>query len=219
MVRPAGPAALCVEAAVKLKQSPIAMHIPAAVAALIIFGRYVLQKMTNNAWFPSPPLDLVTFGKHLDDLEAAELKAKNKGVGTAAARDDAQLVVLGDIDGLVGYVMMIVSQNIGQASTIIESAGLKAKRYTKPQKQTLRAFLGPVPGVITLKAKAAGSRAAYEWRYSTDGGLTWVTMAITTSADTTLVGVTAGTTYLFQVRSTRKDVVSDWSGTVSLTAH
>lgn len=213
---PAAPA-LCVEAPVKLKQNPIALLLPTTVAALLVFGRYVVQCMTDNPWFPAPFPDLGIIANHLDDLEAAELTARTRGQGTAAARDDTALLVLGDLNALLGYVGWIISQNPGQATTITESAGLKPKRYTKPQKPALRAFLGPSPGEIRVEAKSAGRGTAYEWQYSTDGGQTWVTMAVTTRADTSLAGVPPGTTYLFRFRATQKGVTTDWSATVSLT--
>jgi len=203
----------------KAKRHPIVLNLPQAVALLIVYGRHVVQKMTNNVWFPSPDPALATVTDHLDKLEVSEAKAKDGGKGAAAARDDDEKVVVADMKGLKGHVGKIVSQNPGHETTIIESAGMKEKAFTKRRKPNLAAFLGPSQGQIRVEAKAVGKGAAYEWQYSTDSGTTWVTMGTTTVARTSLLGATAGTTYHLRFRTTRKSTTSDWSASVHLAVH
>ena len=74
----------------------------------------------------------------------------------------------------------------------------------------------PVPEVLVyvrhvmakLVAKAVKRGAAYEWEMSSDGGKTWVTVAKSTVANTTVSGLVAGTLYMFRFRSTVGQVTS-----------
>jgi hypothetical protein len=198
---------------------PIALNLPKVVALLIVYGRHMVQMMTDNSWFPDPDPALADVTDHLDKLETSEATARGRGKGAAAARDDDEKIVVEDIKGLKGYVGKVVSRNPGHEATIIASAGLKEKGYTKFQKPNLAAFLGPNLEEISVQAKAVRKGAAYEWQCSTDGGTTWFTLGTTTVANTTLRGATAGTTYLFRFRTTRSSTTSDWSATVRLAVH
>jgi hypothetical protein len=198
-----------------IKYYPIALNLPTVVALLIVFGRHVVQMMTNSTWFTG--IDLTKVTEHLDQLEAAQVLAKGRGKGTAGARNDAQKVVVDDLVGLKGIVATVVSKNPGQAETIVTSAGMSLKRFTRVEKAVLRAFLGSILAQIEVVAKAVPKAGAYEWQYSIDGGHAWVSMPVTTVAHTSLPGVVVGTTYLFRFRTTRRNVVTDWSPTASLT--
>jgi hypothetical protein len=203
----------------KAKRHFIALYLPQVVALLIIFGRYVVQKMTGNTWFPSPLPPLPTVSNHLDQLEAAEATARGGGKGAAAARDVARKVVEDDLKGLKAYVYTIVALNVAQASAIIESAGMAERPFTAHIKAVLAAFPGLNLGEILVAARAAKRGSAYEWQVSTDGGVTWVAMGITTVANTHLLGATVGTTYTFRFRTTRKATTTAWSDVVHLTLH
>ena len=203
----------------KAKRHPIALNLPQVVALLIVYGRHVVQMMTNNAWFVSPDPTLQSVTTHLDNLESSEAKARGGAKGTAAARDDDEKLVVADMKAVKAYVGKIMILNPGFEATIIESAGLHQKAASKRSKANLAAFLGPNLGEIRVEAKAVRRGAAYEWQCSTDGGATWVTLGITTEATTSLLGATAGKTYLFRFRTTRKKTTSEWSPSVSLAVH
>jgi hypothetical protein len=203
----------------RIKQPAIALNLPSAVALLIVYGRRVVQAMTNNPWFPSPSPSLDTVSIDLDALEDAEANVRSGVQGAAAVRETKLRAVKIDLLGLKAHVHGIALQHPDQADEIILSAAFTPKRHVRPQKAPLTARMGRAPFTIALRARAAGKRAAYAWQYSTDGGQTWIEMAMTNAANTTLTGVTPGTTYLFRVRSTTKNVTSDWSQVVSLLAH
>jgi hypothetical protein len=175
--------------------------------------------MTNNPWFPSPNPPLATVTADLDALEIAEAAVRNGAPDAAAIRDTKLRAVKIDLLALKAYVHAIALQHPDQADEIILSASLSPRRQTPPRKDPLAARMDKAPQTIALRARAAGKYAAYEWQYSTDGGQTWIALAMTTSANTLLPGVTLGTTYLFRVRATRKNVAGDWSQVVSLLAH
>jgi hypothetical protein len=204
---------------VKIKQPTVALNLPKIIALLIVFGRRVVQAMTNNPWFPSPSPPLATVTADLDALEIAEAAVRNGAPDAAAERDTKLRAVKIDLLGLKAHVHGIALQHPDQGDEIILSASLSPKRVGRRTKDPLAARMGKAPQTVELRARSAGKFAAYEWQYSTDGGQTWIALATTTSASTLLPGVTLGTTYLFRVRSTRKNVASDWSQVVSLLAH
>lgn len=203
-----------------MKRTKIALNLPHVVALLILYCRAVLQAMGNSTWFTSALAALATAKADVDALELAEVAARSGTHGTAAARDLKKTAVESDMTGLQAIVQGVVNQNPpDKAIAIIEAAGMTPKRFTRRQKAVLAAIMGANAAEILLLAKAVGKRAAYEWQYSIDGGKTWIALTATPGAHTSLVGVTAGTTYLFRFRATVKKVTGDWSQIISFLAH
>jgi hypothetical protein len=79
----------------------------------------------------------------------------------------------------------------------------------------------PSSGTILADAKAAkrGRSAFYSWRFSLDGGATWVEVAQTNKHKTLLSGLPVGKTVLVQVAITQQDVRSSWSDSASILVH
>jgi len=197
------------------KVPQIALKLPKVIALLIVFIQHVVQSMTNNPWFASMAALVATTGTDLAALITAQAKALTKAKGAAEARNDAKKVVIDDLKLLKSGVQTVVNQNPGQAATIIESAGFFQKKVTLPSKPYLEALMAPVtPGEVLVRARAV-KRAGYEWQYSLDGEKTWLAMGTTTVANTSLLGMTAGTTVLFRFRTTVKKTTSDWSPAIS----
>jgi hypothetical protein len=220
---PAGRAQLVKEMAMsttsKPKQYVIALNLSQVVALFIVFARHVIQAMTSNSWFPSPPITLASVTSDVDTLETAQAKALTKAKGAAADRNLKRKQVVDDLNVLKGYVLMIASQNLTQAIAIIQSAGMTAKQVTRAAKAFLAAKMGIAPGEVILTAKSAGRGAAYEWSSSSDNGKTWLSAGITTVATITLPGLTVGGVYLFRFRVTNRKGTADWSQTVSFLVH
>jgi hypothetical protein len=201
------------------KHISIALNLPKVVAALLLFGRHVVQAMTNNAWFPNPdpPLNLVSV--HLDALEQAEALALGRAVGAVAARDLARKAVEDDLVGLKGHALGVANQHPAQAVAIIASAGMAVKRSGTHQKPDLEVTKGAAVGEALVRAKSSGRGAAYEWQYSIDGGASWVSAGTTTVASITVGGLTVGVAVLFRFRTTLKRTTGDWSQTVLFVVH
>ena len=201
------------------KRPQIALYLPKVVALLIVYGRQIVQAMTNNASFPSPTPKLATVSSDLDALEAAEVTAQSRAKGTAATRDLKKKAVDDDLMALKACVQAFVNQSSPESAlAIIQSAGMSVRPYTARQKAVLAALMTQIPGQVELRAKAVGKHAAYEWQYSADGGKTWIAIGTTTDADTTVSGLTVGTTYLFRFRATVKKTTGDWTQ-LSFTVH
>ena len=197
------------------KVPQIALKLPKVVALLILFVQHVVQAMTNNPWFVSLAALVTQTSTDLTALQAAQATALSKAKGAVEARNDKLKVVKDDLLLLKSGVQTVINQNPGQAATIIESAGMFQKQVTLPNKPNLAAKMAPVtPGEVLVRAKAVKG-ASYEWQYSPDGGKTWIAMGTTTVANTSVLGMTAGTTLLFRFRTTVKKTTSDWSPTIS----
>ena len=83
-----------------------------------------------------------------------------------------------------------------------------------PSKSALRVKQGPTSGSAHAYARAATTRASYEWQYAPEGGA-WVSLPRTVRADARLDGLVPGTTYSLRVRNLTKDGTSDWLGPVT----
>ena len=66
-----------------------------------------------------------------------------------------------------------------------------------------------------LTAKKAAKVAAYDWRYSTDGGKTWMEAGITLKAKTSVSGLTRAATLWFRYRAVTHAGMGDWSDAIS----
>jgi hypothetical protein len=197
-----------------LQHHPVVLKLPDAVPKLILRGRHIVLVMTDGVWFSAllPLLAVVT--KDLDDLLAAEATARTRAQGAASARDVTKKKVIDDLTGLAREVQNIVDQQPGEAATITEAAGMFQKRSSARAKANLAAVMGPSPGQVIVRARAVKG-ASYEWQCSTDGGVTWVAVGLTTVANTSVAGLARGTTCLFRFRTTRRDVTGAWSQTLS----
>jgi hypothetical protein len=191
-----------------------------SVAEVIVSGRHIAALMNENKdlWFPAPTPTLEIVSKNLDALEAAEVTARTKAKGAAAARDTVLAIVHRDLDGLRHYVQSISDQNPGREAEIAGAAGMLTRKEGKHEKPTLAITMTKTPGEVLLRAKAVNG-ASYEWQYSLDGGKTWVTAGHSTVADLTIPDLTVGAIYWFRLRTTLGHTTNDWSQVVSFMVH
>jgi hypothetical protein len=173
------------------------------------FAKAVLTAMTGNPWFPSPAIPLATFAAHIAALDAAETAVLLRTLGNAQERNAKLRVVLADLDGLRVYVQRIADAHVAEGPEIIESAAMSVKTVTHHDKPTLEARPGPQSGSVVLYAKASRSRSFLDWQYSVDG-VSWVSLPSILRSKTMLMGLTAGTTYLFRIRRSTKAGTGDW---------
>jgi hypothetical protein len=74
---------------------------------------------------------------------------------------------------------------------------------------------GRVSGTVHLVARAAKTRASYDWQQSSDD-VVWIDLPRTVRADAHVSGLVAGLRYWFRYRTVTREGVSDWSEVVSL---
>jgi hypothetical protein len=180
--------------------------------------RAIVACMLGNPAFPAPTPDLSLLADHLDALDAAEQATHGGPKGAAAARDDKLLVVRADMRLLKGFVQRMADAAPASSKTIIESAGMRAVRKNARTKADLAAKHGPVPGTVSLRAKAARGRASYQWQVSTDQEA-WTDLPATVVASTLVTGLAPATVYWFRVRVLTVGGISDWRTAVRIIAH
>jgi hypothetical protein len=186
---------------------------------VLIYGRHVAQQMKGNKWVTDPFIPISVLEGDLDLLEAAEVEVKSRGMGLAAIRDFKLAVVFTDLEVLRASVQRVCDANPGDVVAIAETCGMTLKGYTRPPKPPL-AVSRIARGTVKLMAKAVKRGATYEWAFSADDGETWVSAGMTNGiADTTVAGLTVGTTYLFRVRASIGRITGAWVAPVSLYVH
>ena len=194
-----------------LKMSP-------KVKSLITFAQAIATHLANNATtFASPTPTLAAFNADIAALVTAETAALARAKGAAAVRNGKLAVVKADLEALKTYVQNVVnSSNPADGESIIGSAGMATRKVTLHDKPDLAVKQGSVSGTVTLVAKAAATKACYNWQYSLDQK-TWTTLPQTLKAKTGISGLTAPTMYYFRVQAlTPKGGESDWGQIVSL---
>jgi hypothetical protein len=187
------------------------------VKTLITFAQSVTTAMTGNATFPTPTPTLATLQADIEALNSAETAVVARTKGAADTRNAKLAVVKADLESLKNYVQNVVdASNPANAESIIGSAGMAIRKVTLHDKPALAVKQGTVSGTVTLSAKAAATKAAYNWQYSTDQK-TWTSLPQTLKAKTGVSGLTSATTYYFRSQAlTPKGGESDWGQTISL---
>jgi hypothetical protein len=172
--------------------------------------------MSGNSTFPTPNPPLATFQADIAALVTAETAALSRAKGAADDRDAKLAVVRDDLESLKTYVQNIVdASNPANGEGIIGSASMDIRKVTLHDKAALAVKQGSVSGTVTLSAKAAAKKAAYNWQYSLDQK-TWTSLPQTLVAKTGLSGLTAATVYYFRNQTqTPKGGESNWGQVVS----
>lgn len=186
-------------------------NLPEHVPDQIKFGDGVQSGLNNNPHFPLPDPIITAFTIALGNYSVAETAAQTRAKGTIAARNAAKVVYVGAYHALKARVQQVADADPENAEAIITSAGFAVRKTAIRQKQTFVVKYGAVSGTIHVIAQSAGPRACYEWQYSLDAGKTWVQVANTMQAKTTMVGLPVATTVEFRYRVTTKTGMGDWS--------
>jgi hypothetical protein len=200
-----------------IHRATISLDVPKKIADVILYANNIVQKLTNNASFPTPTPSIAALTAAVDDLHSAETTALSRAKGSATVRNDKLTVLVSLLQQLDGYVQGIADATPENGAAIIESAGLTVRKTAAHGKRPFAAKQAPLSGAAIVTAVTAGPRSSYEWQYSTDGGKTWVPAPATTQGKTTIAGLPVGTTVQFRYLAvTPKGGQGDWSAAVSL---
>ena len=142
-------------------------------------------------------------------LEAALVSAATRQVGRAAARRACEAKVLSGLKQLQSYVQSIANSNPSrdEAAAIAKGAGMSVKNAAGPSKATFVVKQGRAPRSARAYARAAKTRASYDWQYSIDGER-WLSIATTVRANAEFEDLVLGTRYWFRCRCVTKEGVS-----------
>jgi len=205
----------------KSKKRPIAVFNVLSlrkIAEFIVFMRALTANIAAHATiFVTPNPTVAAVNTNTDALEDAEVTARTRVVGGAAARDVAYEKSRDDLTGVTLYVQRLADLAADEltAISIIEASGLGVRKNGVRVKPPLRVVNAEVEGTVKMEAKAVGKRASYEWQKSTDF-TTWTTFDITLQTRTSLDGLIAGDKWYFRVRAITKDGEQSWTSAVGI---
>jgi hypothetical protein len=193
----------------------VALNMSRRMADFTAYAKFIAQRLAAEAVFPTPALPLAVFEADVTALEEAEERVLTRTMGTAAARNAKLRVVRSDLDTLKSYVQRIADAHpAGEAAAIIEIAGMSVKKSSGHGKPDFEVKPALVSGSVRLFARAARTRASYDWEYGTDES-SWTRADSTVRADTALYGLERGTRYFFRYRLVTRAGVGDWSRVLS----
>jgi hypothetical protein len=199
-----------------LHRSLAVLKLPRTVPTLITYAGAVIKSMTGNPSLPSPTPPLATVSAAVAALQTAEQSALARTKGAVATRNEQKTVLVGLLEQLKAYVQSVVDANLDNGVSIINGAGMAARKTPAGHPHVLSAKPGPFAGSAKLTAPAAARRASHNWEYSADGGKTWVAMPSTLQSKTSMTGLASGTIVQFRSCPVTKAGQGDWSAPVSL---
>lgn len=170
----------------------------------------------HPAAFPAPTPDVATLKAARAALGAAILAVGTKINGVAERNTcERDLRIL--FKTLAAYVEARANEDWENGHVIIEASGFSIKAPSRPRKQALALKRTKLSGEILASAKAGPkNRTFYHWRYSLDGGQTFVEPDGTHKCSILLTGLPPGQEVLVQVAMTIKSVRGDWGNAVTI---
>jgi hypothetical protein len=176
------------------------------------FAQGVIDAITGNATYPTPPVTIANLQAATDDFTAKLAASQTGGQADTAAKNNSRQALLGDLRQVATYVQLrcnndlnllltsgFEAQSTNRASTPLQKPeGLALKNF---QAGTLVASVGPVKNTSMYEGRAKGPTG--DWLPSVFSG---------DSQHITFSGLTPGTTYTVQVRALGGSTgQSDWS--------
>ena len=176
------------------------------------FAQGVIDAMTGNATYPTPPVTIANLQTAKDDFTAKMAAAQTGGPGDTAAKNNSRQALLGDLRRVATYVQMTCNDD----PALLLSSGFQAQstnRASTPLEQ---------PQSLSIKNGGSGQLVAtidpvrnanmYEGRIKIEGG-DWLPSVFTgDSQHIYFKGLTPGKTYTVQVRALGGSTgQSDWS--------
>jgi hypothetical protein len=196
----------------------VVLKMPKRIGDFIIAAQKIHDTMAANATTikaPSPLLAVLQ--TDIDTLVTKQALATTRAAGAVADRDAARKVVNDDLNRERAYVETLVNADPTNAATLAGDAGMTIRKAGARNKPLLAAKHGATAGQVHVVAKATKGARLNSWQYSADGGKTWVEVPNTSTASTTIQGLTPAVNVMFRQRVfTIAAGWSNWSEAVSL---
>ncbi len=176
------------------------------------FAQSIIDAMTGNASYPSPPITMANLQSAKDDFTAKIAAAQSGGPPDTAAKNNSRQTLLGLLRQEASYVQI----NCNNDMAVLLSSGFQAMSTNRAQTPLDQ------PQSLVIKNGASGQLVAsvdpvkntsmYEGRIKGTTG-DWLPSIFTgDSQHITFEGLTPGTTYTIQVRALGGSTgQSDWS--------
>ena len=166
--------------------------------------------------FANPP-DLDAFLASIQTLEGSIAAAKDGGKKAVSQKNKARTATIKLMRQLGHYVEANCKDDI----TIVNASGYKVAAKTKSVAQPMskgvidKVDAGPVSGQIDVKGKTTPKARSYVLRFAAAGPDgkpgTWAEIAFTNPRLIHVTGLTAGTTYAFQIKALGLLGFGEWS--------
>lgn len=188
-------------------------------AALLIFAKGFLARLTDNPSLPSPVPSIDAFEADLEAFDLAQLDAKDRSPVAVAERDRWAVRVQRHVGRLVAFVQEAADMEgtPAAATVIIVGAGLSVRKTGKHTKPEIAAKYTGIPGELRVVARAVPGAGAYYWEWSVDG-ITWTTLPDSRSGSTMIGGLTPGRRYFFRFRALTRKGTTGYSQVASIIA-
>ncbi len=180
--------------------------------ALDNFAHGVIDALTGNATYPTPPVTLANLQAGNDDFTAKLAAAQTGGVADTAAKNNSRQALLGDLRQVASYVQIRCNNDM----QLLLSSGFQAQSTNRAStplpKQTGLEIQNGGTGQLVARVDAIKNASMYEGRIkgpSTD----WLPSVFSgDSQHIYFTGLTPGTNYTIEVRALGGSTGhSDWS--------
>lgn len=181
-------------------------------AELDTFAQGVIDSLTGNATYPTPPVTIPNLQAATDDFTAKLAACNTGGVLDTAAKNNSRQALLGDLRQVASYVQIRCNNNL----ELLLSAGFLAQSTNRAsipleQPQGL-AIKSPNTGTLTATVRPVKNTSLYEGRIKGPTGDWQPSVFSGDSKRISFTGLTPGTTYTIQVRALGGSTgQSDWS--------
>src|SRR5438874_632305 len=176
------------------------------------FTQTVVDSMTGNAAYPTPPVTMAALGTAKDDFQNKISAAKTGGPPDTAAKNSSRQTLIGLLRQLANYVQGAMDNDL----TKLLSSGFQSAstdRVSKPLDTPTDLVLdNDGTGVLVASVKPVKNTSLYEGRIKGPTG-DWLPSVFTgDSQHVTFEALTPGTNYTVQVRALGGSTgQSDWS--------
>ena len=182
-----------------------------SLAEKIIFFRNVIDKLTDNPFFPNPDIPLTELQALVDDFEAAMLATKDGSHTAVSAMHDKEKIIDHNFHLMANYVDKIAD---GDETQVLSSGFHGSKQPNPRQKPILEAIKGLRSGSLKLIARAILDARSYQWQIAKDKlPLTedeWETLGINAYATFEVEGLTPGCKYYIRMAAITSKGLTDY---------
>jgi hypothetical protein len=211
---------------VKIIRAKLTLPLNTPDGRFLVKSQAIFQAFTNDVggFFAAVPFSMLALLNTQNGALQSAMKNVELGVmGAEGAKIAAKLAVKLTLIAALDYVNGLARLDQANAVEIIRTADMQVANPPSINKQDFSVKQGTATGEIILRSLAAkfnGKRvkASYQWQYSIDNGVTWISLDNTVVAKTIATGMTVDVKTLFRkCSSTSKGGTTAWCNPIGIT--
>lgn len=176
------------------------------------FAQGVIDALTGNATYPTPPVTLAALQTATDDFTAKIAAAQSGGPPATAAKNNSRVALVDDLRQVANYVQIECDNNPAQLLSSgfqLQSDNRSRTSLAKPQGLVIK---NRSSGQLTAAVKPVKNTRTYEGRTKGPTGDWLPSVFSSDSQQIIFIGLTPGLVYTIQVRAIGGTTgQSDWS--------